>query len=210
MRAGAPPWIKICGLTSAEAVAAACAAGADAIGFVCTESVRRISLPEAERLARDAPREVLRVAVTRAPDQALVDDIAAILRPDYLQAEQADFARLVLPQGLRALPVLRGAPRAGELLPDLFLFEGAESGVGARADWTLARELARAGGLVLAGGLDAGNVAAALRAVRPYGIDASSSLESVPGAKDPERIRAFIAAARRAALQGVADDARER
>jgi phosphoribosylanthranilate isomerase len=210
VRTTAPPWIKICGLTSAEAVAAACAAGANAIGFVCTESVRRISLHEAERLARDAPREVLRVAVTRAPAQALVDEIAAILRPDYLQAEQADFAQLVLPHGLRALPVLRFAPPAHALLPDLFLFEGAKSGVGARADWPLARELARAGGLILAGGLDAGNVGAALKEVRPYGIDASSSLESVPGRKDPQRIRAFIAAARRAALEGVADDARER
>jgi phosphoribosylanthranilate isomerase len=87
-------------------------------------------------------------------------------------------------------------------LPAWLLVEGRASGRGARADWALAARLALRTRVVLAGGLDAGNVAAAIRRVRPFGVDVSSGVESAPGVKDPGRIRAFVAAVR-AAEQGL-------
>jgi phosphoribosylanthranilate isomerase len=192
-------WVKICGLTTREAVEAACAAGADALGFVFTESSRRVSPEQARELTAGIPRHVLRVAVTRHPDQALVEEIAAVFRPQRLQADAADFATLSLPFGLEPLPVLRDGEVAANPLPDLFLYEGADSGRGLPADWSRARELARQGGLILAGGLSAGNVAQAVARVRPYGVDVSSGVERAPGIKDRAQIEAFVAAARGAA-----------
>jgi phosphoribosylanthranilate isomerase len=87
------------------------------------------------------------------------------------------------------------------MIPARFLFEGARSGAGEVVDWTVAERLARQGELVLGGGLDPGNVAAAIRAVRPWGVDVSSGVESAPGVKDPARIEAFVNAARVAAQE---------
>jgi phosphoribosylanthranilate isomerase len=190
-------WIKVCGLTTPEGVAAALAAGVDAVGFVFHAASPRNVTPEAAlRLARHVPRSVLRVAVTLHPSQELVDEIACVFRPDALQSDVEDFDALKLPWGLAAMPVLRsGGPRPAEW-PDRFLYEGPRSGVGATADWDEARSLARTGELVLAGGLRPDNVAAAIAAVRPFGVDVSSGVESAPGRKDPALIAAFVAAAR--------------
>jgi phosphoribosylanthranilate isomerase len=191
--------VKICGLTTREAVEAACDAGADALGFVFTESPRRLSPEQARALTAGVPRHVLRIAVTRHPDQALVTDIAAVFRPHRLQADAEDFQALTLPFGLEPLPVLRDGAAAPTPLPDLFLYEGVDSGRGLPADWSRARDLARHGGLILAGGLSAANVAQAVASVRPYGVDVSSGVERAPGVKDSDQIRAFVAAVRRAA-----------
>jgi phosphoribosylanthranilate isomerase len=94
------------------------------------------------------------------------------------------------------LPVLRAA-LPGPLPPRL-LFEGQRSGSGAAADWGQAMLLAGATQLILAGGLDAANVASAIRAVRPFGVDVSSGVESAPGHKSPQRIAEFVQAARAA------------
>lgn len=194
------PWIKVCGLTSADAVGAALDAGVDAVGFVFHAASPRHVTPEAAlRLARDVPRDVLRIAVTMHPSQDLVDEIAAVFRPDALQSDVEDFESLRLPWGMTALPVLRsGGARPAEW-PERFLYEGPRSGAGATADWDEARTLAIRGDLVLAGGLRPDNVAAAIERVRPFGVDVSSGVESAPGRKDPARIRAFVEAARRAA-----------
>jgi len=108
------------------------------------------------------------------------------------------------------LPVLRAAVGAavgaGGAQPPRFLFEGARSGSGVAADWDSAARLARAGELILAGGLNAHNVAAAIRAVRPYGVDVSSGVESAPGRKSAHKIAEFVEAAR-AAAKGMANDA---
>ncbi|MBS0375981.1 MAG: N-(5'-phosphoribosyl)anthranilate isomerase [Proteobacteria bacterium] len=193
-------WIKICGLSSAEAVAAAVQAGVDALGFVFhAASPRHVSPTQAAALAAAVPAGIARVAVTRHPTQDEVDAIVAGFAPDYLQTDATDLERLRLPARLGRLPVLRtGAPLPAPL-PARCLYEGADSGRGARADWQAAAELARRCELVLAGGLDAGNVAAAMRAVRPFGVDVSSGVEQAPGRKDPARIREFVAAARAAA-----------
>ena len=85
----------------------------------------------------------------------------------------------------------RGRRRSGR-----FVFDAPESGQGRRADWRAAAMLARRSELILGGGLDAGNVAAAIATVRPFGVDVSSGVECAPGVKDPMRIQAFVAAAR--------------
>jgi phosphoribosylanthranilate isomerase len=95
--------------------------------------------------------------------------------------------------------VLReNAPLPDELPPRL-LYEGAVSGAGRTADWSRAEKVARRAELLLAGGLDADNVAAAIRAVRPFGVDVSSGVESSQGVKCPTKIARFVAAARAAA-----------
>lgn len=196
------PWIKVCGLTSADAVAAALEAGVDAVGFVFhADSPRNVTADAALRLARDVPRHVQRVAVTLHPSQALVDEIAAAFRPDLLQSDFEDFAGLRLPRGLGALPVVRSGGARPAAWPERFLYEGPRSGAGAAADWDEARALVGRGDLVLAGGLRPDNVAAAIERVRPFGVDVSSGVESAPGRKDAVRIREFVEAARRAAAE---------
>jgi phosphoribosylanthranilate isomerase len=190
-------WIKICGLTAPEAVAAALECHVDALGFVFhAPSPRNLTPAAAAALAREVPRNVARVAVTLHPSQALLEAIVAGFAPDLLQTDADDLARLKLPAGLAVLPVLRaGTPRSAAL-PERCLYESDHSGAGVLADWSAARALAARTELVLAGGLDPGNVAAAIRAVRPFGVDVSSGVERVPGLKDPARIVEFVAAAR--------------
>jgi phosphoribosylanthranilate isomerase len=191
-------WIKICGMTSAAAVSAALAAGADAIGFVFASSPRRLTPQTAAELAQPVRGRLACVAVTRHPAQAAVDRIVAVLAPDLLQTDAADFERLRLPAGLGRLPVVRAGEVVPAVLPARILFEGPASGTGAVSDWNAARALAARTQLVLAGGLNAGNVAAALASVRPFGVDVSSGVERQPGVKSPAEIVRFVTAARAA------------
>ena len=191
-------WVKICGLRTERAIAAAAAAGAQAVGFVfCDASPRNVSVEQAAALQRLVPAGVERVAVFLHPAQALLDAVITALHPDWVQIDVADLAALSLPGHQRLLPVLRGGA-AHQPLPARFLFEGAHSGSGEKADWSAASRLAGEAELVLAGGLDATNVADAIAQVRPFGVDVSSGVEASPGVKDPMRIRDFVAAARAA------------
>jgi len=198
-------WLKICGMTSLDAVEAALAARVDAIGFVFSPSVRRLEPAEAAQLAARARGHVALIAVTAQPQQPLIDEILRVFRPDALQADLADFERLRLPETLARLPVLRAAVPAGTALPPRLLFEGARSGSGAVADWGVAARLAGVSELILAGGLNAHNVAQAIRAVRPYGVDVSSGVESAPGRKSARKIAEFVDAAT-AAFEGMDHD----
>jgi phosphoribosylanthranilate isomerase len=193
-------WIKICGLTTPEAVTAALDAGADAIGFVFAKSVRQVSADVALRLAAPARGRALCVAVTRHPSQQDVDEIVSVFKPDVLQTDSADLALLRLPTQLELLPVMRGAGGDGGdelvVLPPRLLFEGLTSGAGVPCDWTAARRVARRTELVLAGGLNPANVAAAIAAVQPFGVDVSTGVEVRPGVKSPAEIMKFMRAAR--------------
>lgn len=189
-------WIKICGMTTAAAVAAAIEAGVDAIGFVFAESVRQLTPRAAATLARAARARVRCVAVTRHPTQRAVDEIVNTFRPDLLQTDAADFAALRLPAALEWLPVLRAAESAPATLPQRLLFEGPVSGSGSVSDWQQAGALARRTQLVLAGGLNSTNVAAAIDAVHPFGVDVSSGVEDRPGVKSPAEIVKFVLAVR--------------
>jgi phosphoribosylanthranilate isomerase len=191
-------FVKICGLKSAAAVEAALEAGADALGFVFhAGSPRNVTPSEAAALAGRVPSGVLTVAVTEHPSPALVAAIVAEFAPDVLQTDLADLGDLRL-DGLATLPVLRTGAVLPATLPARCLYEGARSGSGRTADWGEARTLAARTELILAGGLTTDNVAAAIAAVRPFGVDVSSGVESAPGIKDPRLIRAFVAAARAA------------
>jgi phosphoribosylanthranilate isomerase len=192
-------WIKICGLTSREAIETAATAGADAIGFVFhAESLRNLSAAAARELQQAVPEGVERVAVFLHPTQSLLDSVIEAIRPDRIQVDAGDLESLRLPRGQAVLPVLRSGARLPQALPPRLLIEGVRSGAGEHADWAYAALVARRTEVVLAGGLDAGNVAAAVRVVRPFGVDVSSGVESARGVKDLSRIREFIGAVRAA------------
>ncbi len=191
--------VKICGVTTDEAINAAAAAGADAVGFVFYgPSPRSIEPLRAAALVDPLPAGILRVAVTLHPSQALVDRVLAEFQPDVWQSDAADFEVLELPPTITHWPVWRSGVSSMETPPPRLLFEAAASGAGLQADWTAAASLARRCGLILGGGLDSANVGAAIKAVHPYGVDVSSGVEREPGIKDPQLIRAFIKAARTA------------
>lgn len=194
-------WIKICGLTTDEGVAAAVQAGADAIGFVFAPSKRQVTAQRAAELASRAPARVKRVAVMLHPAQSLVDEVWRVLRPDILQTDVEDLESLVIPAGLQVVPVVREGRALPTPLPARILFEGRASGTGETADWGMAAQLAARTQLILAGGLNPANVAAAMAKVRPYGVDVSSGVEREPGIKDAAKIREFVDAAR-AAMSG--------
>jgi len=191
-------WIKICGLTTKEAVDAALASGVNAVGFVFAPSKRRVNASQALQLAQDVPVTVLRVAVMQHPAQSLVDEVLSVFKPDVLQTDYQDFAALKVPEGLQRLSVARAGVELPAPLPARMLFEGPVSGVGEIADWSRAAELARRTQLIMAGGLSAANVAEAIARVRPFGVDVSSGIESTPGVKDIRKIAEFVRAAREA------------
>jgi phosphoribosylanthranilate isomerase len=186
-------WIKICGITTPEAVEACLAAEVDAIGFVFAESVRQVTPARAASLAAPARGRVVCTAVTRHPTQQLIDEVIAVFQPDLLQTDSDDLHRLRLPPRLPLLPVLR---TSAQDLPPRFLFESHTSGSGTTADWTLASQLAARSELILAGGLNATNVATAIATVKPFGVDVSSGVEERPGIKSQTEIKRFVSAAR--------------
>ncbi len=192
-------WIKICGMTSADGIAAAAEAGVDAVGFVFAPSPRQVTPGQAAQLVALVPPGILRIAVAQHPLQMKVDEICRVMKPDYFQTDVEDLRELKIPAHVKVLPVVRFGRKQPSPLPARMLFEGPSSGVGELADWGRAGELARQTEVILAGGLNAANVAEAIHAVRPFGVDVSSGVESVPGIKDPEKIRQFVRAARAAA-----------
>jgi phosphoribosylanthranilate isomerase len=189
-------WIKICGLTTAEAVEAAIDARVDAIGFVFARSSRQLTPERAARLAQPARGRLILTAVTRHPTQQSLDEIVRIFQPDLLQTDVGDLRALRLPQQLALLPVFRSGVAAEQPLPGRLLFEGLTSGSGVPCDWSGAQPIARRSQLVLAGGLSPFNVAAAIDQVQPFGVDVSSGVEERPGIKSPLKIASFVAAAR--------------
>jgi phosphoribosylanthranilate isomerase len=202
-------WIKICGLRTPEAIAAAAEAGADAVGFVFhAASPRNVSIEQARALQRAVPTGVERVAVFLHPSQALVDEVLAAVEPHWLQTDASDLVGLRLPSGQRVLPVLRTGAGSPAALPTRCLLESGRSGAGERADWSEAARLARLTEVVLAGGLDPRNVGDALHAVRPFGVDVSSGVERERGVKDEDRIWEFIRAARAAERALCAEESR--
>ena len=192
-------FVKICGLTTAEALDAAVEAGADAVGFVFADSPRRVSVASAVALIRNLPDSMIRVAVMFHPTQAEWEEVANGFVPDWIQTDARDFLRLDVAAGVRRIPVYRDRPKldlAALANEEQCLFEASTSGAGELADWNIARSLARETRLMLAGGLTPQNVGTAIRQVRPWGVDVSSGVESSRGVKDPERIVAFINAVR--------------
>jgi phosphoribosylanthranilate isomerase len=194
-------WVKICGMTTPEAVEAALNASVDAIGFVFAESIRQVTPAKAASLAAPARGRVLCTAVTRHPTQQAIDEIVDVFKPDLLQTDAQDLPGLRIAPQVQVLPVFRRwQGDEGSLtgpLPARLLFEGLASGSGETSDWVGARHMARRSQLILAGGLNAANVAAAIAEVRPFGVDVSSGVEERPGIKSQVEIARFVSAARR-------------
>jgi phosphoribosylanthranilate isomerase len=117
--------------------------------------------------------------------------------PDVLQTDAEDFANLDVPADIEHWPVYR-ENMVSVTVTDTFVYEGPKSGRGETVDWVRAAEVAKQGNMILAGGLSVANVGEAIDAVRPYGVDVSSGVESAPGQKDAALIREFIKAARAA------------
>lgn len=192
-------FVKICGLTRWEDVAAALGAGADALGFVFEPSSPRYvgdRLAEVLEWLGRVPADVSTVAVA-GRGECLPE--SALPRFSYAQWVKGD-----APRGARG--TIRAVPAHSDpgVLPqcDLLLVDslgaGEWGGTGKVADWDAARRLVEAAEkpVLLAGGLTPDNVADAVRAVRPYGVDVSSGVESEPGRKDPTKVAAFIRAAK--------------
>lgn len=195
-------FVKICGLRDASCVAAAVEAGANAVGFVFAESVRRITPADATLASQEVPVGVRRVAVMRHPTKEEWQSVLDVFVPDVLQTDAEDFDTLNVPDNVIRWPVFRQGGVEVEPSSDVFVYEGASSGTGQTVDWELAAKVSDRGNMILAGGLRASNVATAIRTARPYGVDASSGVESSPGNKDIELIRQFIGAVRAAENDG--------
>lgn len=202
--------IKICGITNAEDATLAVAAGADALGFIFHRTSPRFVEPSLVRtIVAGLPPFVLPIGVfvneAAAVVRNLMDDCGlalAQLHGDETAAYCQGLGRPVL-KALRlkdrgtflALAEFQGRANVRGFVIDAFS-EQAYGGTGQTVDWTLAAEAARAAPILLAGGLTPANVSQAIQAVRPYGIDVSSGVEARPGKKDPEKVKAFIEAAR--------------
>jgi phosphoribosylanthranilate isomerase len=196
--------IKICGITTLDGLRAAEDAGATAVGFVFADSVRRIDISAAARLAQSRTR-LVRVAVFRHPAPELVARVLSEVQIDRVQSDAQDFVQMAqVLGGTPFLPVYRDGPDLAQRIqqgPVLnakpILVEGPTSGSGLTPDWS---RIAAVNGVdvILAGGLTPANVAQAISAVRPVGVDVSSGVESAAGVKDPAMIRAFVNAARAA------------
>ena len=197
-------FVKICGLRTREHVDAAIAAGANAVGFVFAESVRRIDPAAAAEITDSVPNDVRKVAVMLHPSNDEWQEVLAGFGPDVLQTDAEDFATLDVPAAVECWPVHRQPNKVADpFILDVkgsatFLYEGAKSGQGETVDWSRAAKIAERGNMILAGGLGPDNVADAIRAARPWGVDVSSGVESAPGQKDSRLIQAFISAARAA------------
>jgi phosphoribosylanthranilate isomerase len=210
--------VKICGLSTPEALDAALDGGADMVGFVFFEaSPRHVAFETARALGKRVRGRAQKVALTVDAGDALLDAIVEALHPDLLQLHGREPpARVAAVKKRLGLPAMKAiavatkddlaAVSAYVAVADRLLFDARApreatrpGGLGKSFDWRLLENLDPGLPFMLSGGLDAGNVAEALRITRAPGVDVSSGVERAPGKKDPDKIRAFVRAAREAA-----------
>lgn len=208
--------VKICGITSVADARAACEAGADVLGLnFYSKSPRAVSLARAIEIRAEIPAHVQVFGVFVNADPAAIMEVFRAARLDAVQLHGDEPSATVV-QLAGVVPVFK-ALRVGpdfsaaalEKYPDAFgfLFDAAEGasaqygGTGRLADWGVAQQAARGHRIILAGGLTAENVAAAILQVRPYGVDVASGVESAPGMKDHAQLHDFVREARRADQQ---------
>lgn len=197
-------FIKLCGLRTEEDVDKAVAAGTDAIGFMFADSPRRVDATTAVRLAARVPAQVLTVGVFRDQSVREVRSLADVTGMRAVQLHGHEGRDCFTELGQEGWTLIRGAPyrepppRCGELGEDILLLDAPVPGGGVPWDWTRRSFRAPGSKWLLAGGLTPANVAGAIRATRPWGVDVSSGIESTRGVKDPALIEAFITAARAA------------
>lgn len=197
--------IKIEGMTNEDDALLAVALGADAVGFVFAPSRRQVAPQVAADIAKRLPSEILTVGVFRDEAPQRVVDIVnehglqAVQLHGHETAEATRWIRERVPLVIKAFPA--GDPhvqRAAEYGADAVLLDAPHPGSGQVFDWAFAGEVPDGQRLIIAGGLNAGNVAAAIERTQPWGVDVASGVEREPGQKDPVKLREFIVAARAA------------
>jgi phosphoribosylanthranilate isomerase len=212
-----PLTIKICGLTTPQALDVALDSGADMVGFVFfAPSPRNLGLELARTLGERVRGRAGKVALTVNANNHTLGDIVDALKPDMLQLHGKETPdRVAVVRSRFGMPVMKALPIAerADLSPireyaqvaDRLIFDARApqeatrpGGLGKPFDWTLLSGIDPGIPFMLSGGLDAKNVAQALRITRAPGVDVSSGVERTPGEKDPDMIRAFIRAARAA------------
>jgi phosphoribosylanthranilate isomerase len=213
-----PSRVKICGIRSASIMRVALDAGADDIGLVFFgNSPRNVTLNEAAALADIARGRARIVVLTVDADDAMLAGIVQDVKPGLLQLQGAETPQRVAAIKARfSVPVMKAigvATRADaerslayEGIADAILFDAKPpkdaalpGGNGLAFEWSILNGIAGRTPWMLAGGLNAANVAAAIRVTGAPTVDVSSAVESTPGIKDPDRIRAFISAVKNAA-----------
>lgn len=188
-------FVKICGITHVADALAAAAAGADALGFVFAPSPRRITPRQAAAISAMLPPGIRTFGVFVDEEEAFVRDVAVTVGLDHLQfhgRETPEYVQRFGGRGVKAWrvrdeSVLTDIPRYGG---GLFVLDG--PGGGRPFAWEIAVRARSCGPFLLAGGLTPENIVAALERVRPFGVDASSGVESSPGRKDREKMIEWI------------------
>jgi phosphoribosylanthranilate isomerase len=198
--------IKICGVTNEPDALLAVGLGADAIGFILAPSPRQIAVSVAADIVKRLPHDVLTVGVFRDESPQRVVEIAntvgfgAVQLHGHETAGQCRWIRERVACTIRAF--VAGDPsiaRLADFGADYLLVDGPSPGSGQVFDWRLAEGVVDAGRMFVSGGLTPENVADAIMALRPRGVDVSSGVEALPGKKDPQKLRSFIRSARAAA-----------
>ena len=212
-----PLLVKICGLKTPDALDVALEAGADMVGFVFfPPSPRNLGVEAARALGEQVKGRARKVALSVDANDAQLDRIVEALKPDMMQLHGRESPERVAAVRSRfRLPVMKALPieTRTDLSPihlyakvaDWLLFDARApreatrpGGLGKIFDWSLLENIALGVPFMLSGGLDAGNVAEALRITGAPAVDVSSGVERAPGEKDPDKIRAFVRAARMA------------
>jgi phosphoribosylanthranilate isomerase len=208
-------WIKICGTTCLEDALSSIAAGADALGFIFAPSKRRVSPEQAQRIISQLPRDIERIAVFMNSSAAEIGSVASSVdltgvqmhgdeSPAAVHAE-LPLARRDTMRKIKAIIIQPGQEfgfgRHGEAsgLVDAWLLDSG-AGSGKTFDWETTRKQLedRQGRFIIAGGLTPENVGDAICSFNPWGVDVVTGVERDPGRKDPEKLKAFVAAVRRA------------
>jgi phosphoribosylanthranilate isomerase len=196
-------FVKICGITSEEDALLAVAMGADAVGFIFAPSPRKMIPEDVRDIAKRLPPEIVTVGVFRDEHPQRVVDVVHLagLRCAQLHGHEASADVRWIRERVQA--VIQGVTagedafaRARDTPADIVLVDGPRPGTGTVFDWSLAEGAPSGMRVMLAGGLSPDNVAAAIRKVRPWGVDVASGVESGPGRKDATLVRRFVEAAK--------------
>ncbi|MGB0111789.1 MAG: phosphoribosylanthranilate isomerase [Ilumatobacteraceae bacterium] len=207
-------FVKICGITNEDDALLSVAMGADAVGFIFAPSTRQIAPQVAYDITRRLPPEILTVGVFRNEHPSRVIEIAnkSGVKAVQLHGRETAAQSIEIAKQIRWVIKAFGAddenlPRADQYGTDMILLDAPEPGSGKVFDWSLAGDAPDSVKLILAGGLNPDNVAAAVREVQPWGVDVASGVERSPGKKDAMAVKRFIENARaEAATPYVGDD----
>lgn len=185
--------VKICGLSTVEAVKAAVESGADYLGFVFAPSRRQVSVAQAQALATHIPSSIKKVGVFVSPSRSQLEEAVRGVPLDLVQIH-GDFDSTLL-TGL-GVPLIKAVQIKGKTDwdsggADFLLFDAPLAGSGKPFDWRLLETTELGLPFFIAGGLTVDNVGDAVARFRPYALDVSSGVET-DGQKDPAKIRKFI------------------